>query len=264
MKIRSITAPNPGAFTLDGTRTWLLGDSTVIDPGPPIEAHVQSIIASMPNVQLILVTHRHADHAPAAVLLKEATRAPIWAPRGVLEEGQVDRRLSGGEIIEIEGTAVEVIPTPGHTHEHVCFLPADGDLFTGDTILGAGTTAIFPPDGSMRDYMRSLRLLRSRNPRRIHPAHGPTRDDAVTLIDEYIGHRLDREQQVLDAIERGDVTIPAMRARIYPELDERLRGAAEIQLSAHLIKLREEGRVRESGGAYVILSRGDGEGSGRR
>jgi glyoxylase-like metal-dependent hydrolase (beta-lactamase superfamily II) len=253
VKIRSITAPNPGPFTLDGTRTWLLGDTTVIDPGPPIDAHVQSIIASMPQVELILITHRHADHAPAAVPLKNATRARILAPRGVLEDAQVDQRLSGGEIIEIEGTSLEVIPTPGHTQEHVCFLTADGDLFTGDTILGFGSTAIFPPDGSMRDYLRSLRLLRSRNPRRIHPAHGPTRDDAVALIDEYIGHRLDREQQIIDAIQGGATTIPEMRERIYPDLDGRLRSAAEIQITAHLIKLAEEGRVREVNGKYEVV-----------
>jgi glyoxylase-like metal-dependent hydrolase (beta-lactamase superfamily II) len=255
VKIRSITAPNPGAFTLDGTRTYLLGEIAVIDPGPAIESHVQSIIESMPALALILITHRHGDHAPAAVPLREATGARILAPAGVLDDAQVDRRLAGSEVLDIEGMPVEVIPTPGHTREHVCFLTGDGDLFTGDTILGSGTTAIFPPDGNMRDYLRSLSLLRSRNPRRIHPAHGPTRDDAVALIDEYIGHRLDREQQVIDAIEGGRSTIAAMREVIYPDLDERLRGAAEIQITAHLIKLAEEGRVRERNGTYEVVGR---------
>jgi glyoxylase-like metal-dependent hydrolase (beta-lactamase superfamily II) len=237
MNIRSITAPNPGAFTLDGTRTYLLDEHAVIDPGPAIESHIEAIRAAMPGLRTIFITHRHADHAPAALPLKRATGAKIVAPRGVLEE--TDTLVSDCDVID----GLEAIATPGHTSEHVCYMTAEGDLFTGDTILGAGTTAIFPPDGHMGDYLRSLRKLRERNPRRIHPAHGPTRDDAVALIDEYIAHRLERERQVLDAVAHGASTIPEMRALIYPDLDERLHRAAEIQLSAHLIKLREEGRI---------------------
>ncbi len=238
MNIRSITAPNPGPFTLDGTRTYLLDDDAVIDPGPAIDSHIDAIRVAMPNLRTIFITHRHGDHAPAAVPLKQATGARIVAPRGVLTE--TDHIVSDGDVVG----ALEVIATPGHTSEHVCYLTCDGDLFTGDTILGTGTTAIFPPDGHMGDYLRSLHKLRAKQPRRIHPAHGPTRDDAVALIDEYIAHRLEREQQVLDAIAAGAATAAEMRARIYPDLDERLHGAAEIQITAHLIKLREEGRVR--------------------
>ncbi|HEX9164230.1 MAG TPA: MBL fold metallo-hydrolase [Thermoanaerobaculia bacterium] len=243
MNIRSITAPNPGPFTLDGTNTWLLGETAVIDPGPAIDSHVRAIIESVPTVDLILITHRHGDHAPAALPLKEATGARIFAPADVLDDRDVDRRLAGGERIDVDGTQIEVIATPGHTREHVCFLTSDGDLFTGDTILGFGTTAIFPPDGNMREYIDSLRLLRSRNPKRIFPAHGPVRDDAVALIDEYIAHRLEREQQVLDALAAGARTPQEIRRHIYDDLDERLHGAAEIQVEAHLIKLREEGRL---------------------
>jgi len=243
MRIRSILAPNPGPFTLDGTRTYLLGDSAVIDPGPEIASHIEALLAAVPALRTILITHRHADHAPAAIPLKAATGATIVAPRGVLDEAEVDRRVSGGEILMIDGETLEVIATPGHTNEHVCYLTADGDLFTGDTILGAGTTAIFPPDGHMGDYLRSLHVLRDRQPQRVHPAHGPDRDHAVALIDEYIAHRLGRERQVLAAIAEGARDIPSMRARIYPDLDPRLAGAAEIQITAHLIKLVEEGRA---------------------
>jgi len=244
MNIRSITAPNPGAFTLDGTRTYLLDEHAVIDPGPAIDSHIDAIRAAMPELRTIFITHRHADHAPAALPLKRATGAKIVAPRGVLEE--TDTLVSDGDVID----GLEAIATPGHTSEHVCYMTADGELFTGDTILGAGTTAIFPPDGHMGDYLRSLRKLRERNPKRIHPAHGPTRDDAVALIDEYIAHRLERERQVLDAVAHGASTIPEMRALIYPELDERLHRAAEIQLSAHLIKLEEEGSVISAGSRF--------------
>lgn len=243
MIIRSITAPNPGPFTLDGTQTYLLGETAVLDPGPNIDSHVAAIRAALPHLRLILITHRHGDHAPAALPLKQATGAQILAPRNVLEDSQVDRRVAGGDTLHIEGIGIEVIATPGHTNEHVCYLTSEGDLFTGDTILGFGTTAIFPPDGHMGDYLRSLHTLRALNPKRIFPAHGPIREDAVTLIDEYIAHRLERERQVLEANRSGATSTAAMRARIYPDLDERLHGAAEIQIEAHLVKLREEGRI---------------------
>lgn len=244
MDIRSITAPNPGPFTLDGTRTYLLGETAILDPGPAIESHVDAIHAAMPRLETILITHRHGDHAPAAVPLKQRTGARIVAPRNVLED--VDQRVEGGEVLRIGGVDVEVIATPGHTNEHVCYLTSEGDLFTGDTILGAGTTAIFPPDGHMGDYLRSLQTLRERHPKRIHPAHGPTRDDAVALIDEYIAHRLERERQILDAIAAGAGTLQDLRKRVYPALNPQLHHAAEIQLTAHLIKLREEGSVSET------------------
>ena len=256
MKIRSITAPNPGPLTLDGTRTYIVGDTTVIDPGPIIDSHIEEILAAVPRLQTILITHRHADHAPAAVPLKVKTGATIAAPRDVLGDDIVDLRLAGGESIAVNGMSLEVIATPGHTREHVCFLSSDGDLFSGDTILGAGTTAIFPPDGHMGEYLRSLRLLRDRNPKTIHPAHGPTRDDAVALIDHYIAHRLERERQVVEALRAGVVTIAAMRERIYADLDPRLHAAAEIQLQAHLIQLTEERRVTERNGRYSLSDRG--------
>lgn len=238
MNIRSLTAPNPGPFTLDGTRTYLLDDSAVIDPGPAIDAHIEAILAAMPKLATIFITHRHGDHAPAALPLKARTGARIVAPPHVLAE--TDQLVHDGDVVD----GLEVIATPGHTAEHVCYLTADGDLFSGDTILGAGTTAIFPPDGHMGDYLRSLQKLRAREPKRIHPAHGPTRDDAVALIDEYIAHRLERERQVLAALAAGDETLAEMRRRIYPDLDPRLERAAEIQLTAHLIKLAEEENSR--------------------
>lgn len=247
MNIRSITAPNPGPFTLDGTKTYLLDDHAVIDPGPAIESHIEAIRATMPKLATIFITHRHADHAPAAVPLKRATGARIVAPRNVL--GDTDEIVSGGEFVE----DLEVIATPGHTNEHVCFLTRDGDLFTGDTILGFGTTAIFPPDGNMADYIASLRVLRAREPHRIYPAHGPVRDDAVALIDEYIAHRLEREQQVIEALRAGPRTIPQLRAAIYPDLDSRLHGGAEVQLLAHLVKLVDEGGARAVADAYELV-----------
>ena len=249
MKIRDIVAPNPGPFTLSGTRTYLIDDFAVIDPGPAIDSHIEAIREAMPKLKKVFITHRHADHAPAALPLKSLTNAQIVAPAGVLDE--VDQIVRGGEVID----GLEAIATPGHTREHVCYFTSDDDLFTGDTILGEGSTAIFPPDGNMGDYIRSLEKLRERNPRRIFPGHGPTRDDAIALIDEYIAHRMQREQQVIDALRAGAHTIREMRGRIYRELDERLHGAAEVQIYAHLIKLQDEGRVDAREGAYYLSPR---------
>jgi glyoxylase-like metal-dependent hydrolase (beta-lactamase superfamily II) len=237
VNIRSITAPNPGAFTLDGTRTYLIDDFAVLDPGPEIASHIDAIRNAVPQLRTIFITHRHGDHAPAAVPLKRATGARIVAPAGVLAE--TDVVVKDDDVVD----GLRVIATPGHTKEHVCYVTPDADLFTGDTILGFGTTAIFPPDGNMADYLRSLHKLRALNPRRILPAHGPTRDDAVALIDEYIAHRLQREEQIAAAVARGATTPAGLRELIYPDLDPRLHGAAEIQIEAHLIKLREEGRA---------------------
>lgn len=249
MRIASITAPNPGPFTLEGTRTWLLGDRAVIDPGPDIDRHIEAILGAMPRLDTILITHRHGDHAPAAVPLRARTGATILAPPNVLDEGEVGRRLHGGETLEIDGLRVDVVHTPGHTGEHVCFLTAEGDLFTGDTILGSGTTAIFPPDGDMGDYMASLRKLRALAPRRILPAHGPDRPDAVALIDEYIRHREEREAQILAAL-TSPRDLTALRESVYPHLHPALAKAAEAQLVAHLTKLEREKKVRREGAVW--------------
>ncbi len=254
MRIRSITAPNPGAYTLVGTRTYILGETAVIDPGPAIGSHVDAILEMAPRLEWILITHRHADHAPAAPLLRERCGARIIAPHGVLEDADVSRRIIGGEHLDVAGETLTVIATPGHTLEHVCFMTTDGDLFTGDTVLGSGTTAVFPPDGDMSDYMRSLERLRELRPRRIHPAHGPTRDDAVALIELYIKHREAREGEILRSVSGEAMDLITMREVIYPELDPRIHSAAEAQLLAHLIKLQRQGEVVESGGRYVARS----------
>ncbi|MEO6259987.1 MAG: MBL fold metallo-hydrolase [Thermoanaerobaculia bacterium] len=245
MEIRSITAPNPGPYTLDGTRTYLLGASVVVDPGPAIDSHVEAIRAAQPGLNTIFITHRHADHAPAGLALQRLTGARIIAPPGVLD-GHRNLDVVGGETLPLESGSLAVLATPGHTAEHVCYLTSDGDLFTGDTILGFGTTTIFPPDGNMADYLRSLHRLRALAPKRILPGHGPIREDAIDLIDHYIAHRQEREQQILAALTGGPRPVASLRNTIYPDLDRRLHDAAEIQLLAHLIKLESEGKsVRE-------------------
>lgn len=245
--IRDVLAPNPGPFTLWGTRTWLVGDTVMIDPGPDIERHVDALLGAQPRVAHILITHRHGDHAPAAVPIARKTGARVHAPRGVLDDAVVECRIGDGFLLESEGTSIRAVATPGHTAEHVCFLTGDGDLFTGDTVLGEGTTAIFPPDGNMRDYLASLEKLRGLGPRRIYPGHGPVRDDAVEWIEYYIRHRRSREEQIASALESGPMSIGVLREAIYPDLDASLHRAAEGQLLAHLVHMFESGRLEWDG-----------------
>ena len=211
--------------------------------GPNVSSHVDAIVQAMPALKTILITHRHGDHAPAAIPLARRTGGSIAAPPGVLDDSVVTRRLTGGETIETGEGTLTVIATPGHTDEHVCFFSSTGALFTGDTILGRGTTAIFPPDGHMGRYLASLSRLRALEPTTIYPAHGPIRTDAVALIDEYIAHRLERERQIAAAIDDGAEDVAAIRARVYPDLDPRLAAAAEVQITAHVMKLVEERKV---------------------
>jgi glyoxylase-like metal-dependent hydrolase (beta-lactamase superfamily II) len=248
MKIRTILAPNPGPYTLEGTRCYLLGDDAIVDPGPAIRTHVEALLAAAPNVSKIFITHRHPDHAPAAAALRERTGAAIYAPPAV--EPRPDHPLHDGETIALAEGTIEAIATPGHTGEHFCFLTSDGELFTGDTILGEGTTTIFPPDGDMAAYIDSLRKLRARNPRIIYPGHGKIREDAVALIDAYVAHRLERERQVIDALAAGPADVNALRARVYPDLDRVLHRAANLQIEAHLAKLAKEQRVRQTGAIW--------------
>ena len=244
MNVRTILAPNQGPFTLDGTRTYIVGEVAMIDPGPPISSHVEALSAET-QVETIFVTHRHGDHAPAAAILKERLGARLVAPAATLED-VADETLRDGA----QYGAITAIATPGHTAEHFCFLTDDGDLFTGDTILGVGTTAIFPPDGHMGQYLDSLRKLRDLQPRRIYPGHGPVREDAVEWIDYYIQHRLEREQQIVACLADGALSTTELVKKIYPDLHTGLQPAAEAQLTAHGIHLVEQGTIREIAGRW--------------
>ena len=250
-EVRQLRAPNPGPFTLDGTNTYIIG-RLVIDPGPAIESHIDRILEQAPRVEAILVTHRHADHAPGALSLHAHSNARVYAPRGVLDDGIVTKRLRDGMIIKCGKVRIEAIATPGHTREHYCFLTDNGDLFTGDTVLGEGTTAVFPPDGDMGDYLASLRRLQERNPARIFPGHGPVREDAMELLGQYLEHRMMRDGQISAVLQRGKaMSIDELRSTVYPDLGADLEAAADAQLLAHLLHLIERGIVRQSGERFA-------------
>ena len=258
--VARLLARNPSPFTYYGTQTYLVGDRelAVIDPGPAVAEHVDAIVAALAGRSLaaIACTHTHRDHSPASRALKERTGAPIigCAPLVLETAGPradasfdkdyaPDRVLADGEAIEFDGgKRLVAVATPGHTSNHLCFEFGD-TLFTGDHVMGWSTTVVVPPDGDMGAYMQSLEKLRQRGDRIYYPAHGPAVTKPKQLVRGMIGHRLQRERQILRLIADGPRDIPGIVANAYPGLDPRLVPAAGGSVLAHLMDLERRGLV---------------------
>jgi glyoxylase-like metal-dependent hydrolase (beta-lactamase superfamily II) len=282
--VRRVLAPNPSPYTFTGTQTWLVGaghEIAVIDPGPAGgsqpghadingEGHVEAILRAVGDAKVtaILCTHTHRDHSPASRPLAAITGAPIigCAPLMLSDDGPrsdtafdpdytPDRVLVDGENISGEGWTLEAVATPGHTSNHLCFaLKETGALFTGDHVMKWSTTVVSPPDGDMADYMASLQKLYDREDRIYYPAHGPAVEKPRQLVRGMIGHRKQRERQILRLLEEGDQMIPDMVALMYKGLDPRLTGAAGRSVLAHLIDLQNQGRVLENGAHWRVMA----------
>jgi glyoxylase-like metal-dependent hydrolase (beta-lactamase superfamily II) len=266
--IRRVVANNPSPFTFKGTGTYLIGtdDIAVIDPGPLSEDHLEALLEAVggAKVSQILVTHTHIDHSPLAAPLRAKTGAPILGfgphPRHGTE-GELggdadftpDRRLADGEIVAGRGWTLEAIHTPGHASNHLCFaLREEAAIFTGDHIMGWSTTVVSPPDGDMTLYMASLDKLRYRAEKLYIPCHGPAIADGPAFARNLLGHRRQREAQILRQLEAGPATVPALVERIYRGLDPRLTGAAGRSVTAHLIKLEADGKIVAEDGIYRL------------
>ena len=263
-------AHNPSPFTYYGTQTYLAGEAevVVIDPGPDLPEHVAAIVTAVAGRRLVAIacTHTHRDHSPAAQALKAATGAPIigCAPLALETVGPradasfdfdyaPDRVLSDGEAIEVGGENLVAVATPGHTSNHLCFAYR-GALFTGDHIMAWSTTVVVPPDGDMGEYMRSLDKLRGRDDKVYYPAHGPAVTNPQQLVRGMIGHRMQRERQILKRLAAGDRTIPEIVAAAYPGLDSRLVPAAGGSVMAHLMDLERRGMVEGQEGEIWTTS----------
>ncbi len=240
-----VLAPNPSPMTLEGTNTWIIDEPgsphvVVIDPGPDDEGHLQRVLAAAQagerRIASILLTHGHLDHSGGAARLAELSGAPVQAadPAGRLgSEG-----FSGGDVITEAGCELRVVATPGHTADSVSLLlPADGALFTGDTVLGRGTTVI-ARDGNLGDYLRTLGQLRDLADvaalRLLLPGHGPMLDDPLATLDYYLSHRVERLDQVRSALAAGARTPAEIVAMIYTDVDRSLWPAAEMSVRAQL------------------------------
>lgn len=255
--VMRLLAPNPGMMTGPGTNTYLLGKNeiAVIDPGPAIDAHTELIRKSAPGrIKWVLVTHTHPDHSPAAAALAETTGAERLgrnAPDGPHQDKtfSADRVLQNGDILETSEFKLEVIHTPGHASNHLCYLHDKlGWLFTGDHIINGSTVVIDPPDGNMSDYLDSLESLMDKFLATIAPGHGELLDNPYEAIDWIIEHRLEREAMVLAAVEQHPRSTAAdLVAHAYSDVHQRLYGVAERSLLAHLLKLEREQRAVSCG-----------------
>lgn len=240
-----ILAPNAGLRELDGTNTWVVGrwPAVVIDPAVDEPDHLAEVLEAAGRVGGILLTHDHPDHAPGAATLAARTGAPVLAAMETEGRG----RIRSGQEIRMPGVHLTAIATPGHTPDHVAFFrPDDRALFTGDTVLGRGTSVIDPPEGDLTQYLRSLQRLRELEPRTIHPGHGPVVFDAIGKLDEYLSHRQMREEQVLAGLGEDARTPGELVPEIYGDYPAELHPLAARSVLAHLLKLETEGRVARS------------------
>jgi len=259
--IARVLAHNPSAFTYYGTQTYLIGDAevAVIDPGPDLPEHVDALEKAIGGrrVTAIMCTHTHRDHSPAARPLAERIGAPIigCAPLALETVGPradaafdgdyaPDRVLADGESLEIDGALATAVATPGHTSNHLCFAYR-GALFSGDHVMGWSTTVVVPPDGDMAAYMQSLDKLRQRNDRIYYPAHGPAVTKPQQYVRHLVGHRMQREKQILGLVGGDPLSIPEIVANAYPGLDPRLTAAAGGSVYAHLLDLERRGLVEQ-------------------
>ena len=266
--ILRVLAPNPGPFTLEGTNTWIVGrgPSVIIDPGPRDGGHVRSVINEAVGVEAILLTHHHPDHAEAAAQLAGATGASVRA----FHPQQGERGLRAGDFIQVGPMRLRVLHTPGHSADHLAYyLEGDESLFTGDAVLGRGTSAVDPPDGDMSAYVHSLHAMRNLAPRVIYPGHGPVVFDAPVKLNEYIAHRTRRESQVLAALAGGAATAEEMVPIVYAGegLHPSMVPVAARSVLAHLLKLEKEGKAARTGhaaeGRFVAVAQKPCERCGR-
>ncbi|MBI2755078.1 MAG: MBL fold metallo-hydrolase [Chloroflexi bacterium] len=255
--IHRVLAPNPGMMTGAGTNTYVVDGGTgtvaVVDPGPDDDRHLDAIAAAaapLGRITMILVTHGHADHLPAAFPLARRTGGVVLGHR--LLPG-VQRTLREGDVVELGRYHLEALETPGHTDDSLCYWDAGTQaLFTGDLIAGAGTVIVDDAPGGLGKYMRSLDRLRGMGATHLYPGHGPSQSDGLAKVEEYWRHRMGREGQILAALAAGSADVEVLVQQLYTETPRELLGMAARNVRAHLDKLRDENRVEREGSRWRL------------
>ena len=255
-----ITAPNPGMMTGPGTNSYIVGERelALIDPGPDIDSHIAKLIDAVGNrLKLILCTHTHKDHSPAAAAVKKATGAKIvgaLCPQdGRQDECFVpDRVIGDGHVVAVEGATFRAVHTPGHVSNHLCYLFVEQNLlFTGDHIMQGSTVVISPPDGDMSAYLASLEQLLDEPLEWLAPGHGFLVARPHEAIRKLVRHRLHREAKVKAALAKwGPIGIEALVAKVYDDVPPQMHPVAQRSLRAHLLKLASDGWAIEREGQW--------------
>ncbi len=250
--VQRLTQHNPGLFTGPGTNTHLVGRSAlyVLDPGEDLgDGHLDRIVHAVAGrpVAAIIPSHGHLDHWPLAPRLSAALGAPIWF-FGTHPGFRTDRSLADGEILDAGGVRLEVLHTPGHCSDHLCFvMPEERAAFPGDLVMGWSSSIVAPPEGNLPDYLRSLERLRAVPGLEVlYPAHGEAITAPYERINALYGHRQERTRQTLEALGRGPSRIEGLVEQVYAGVDRALYPAAAQSLLAHLLALEMAGTVVRS------------------
>ena len=274
--VKRVIAKNPGPFTYTGTGTFIVGtkELAVIDPGPIDNNHLNAIIKACGKSKIshIIITHTHNDHSPLSKPLQKKTGAPIYSflnkkmdtkTDNQFEEGydnsfKPDVIIKDGDLIKGYDWTLEAIHTPGHTSNHMCYsLAEESILFSGDHVMGWSTTVIVPPDGDMDEYLKSLEKLLDRQHQMYLPTQGTQIDDPHDLVNKYIEHRNNREDQIIKVIKSGSSMISEMVKIIYSDVDPGLHPAASMSTLAHLNRMVKNKIIKVEGtglkGNYSIF-----------
>ena len=259
--VRRLLAKNPSPFTFYGTGTYIIGheDLAVIDPGPLVESHIFNLLKLLKSAKKVslFITHTHADHSPAAKVIKENIECTTYGFGPYkrkkfdtnFEEGhdlnfKPDIYLNDGEIVNGNGWTLRAIHTPGHTSNHMCYgLEEQLILFTGDHIMGWSTTVIVPPDGNMTSYIESLKKVLNYKYKIFYPTHGGPITKPRQFVNALIAHRLMRQTQIINELSKNNLTIKEMVSKFYKTTDKRLWPAAEKSILANLLSLKDKGVV---------------------
>ena len=249
--IRRVVAANRGPMTYHGTNTYLIeapGGLLVLDPGPDDAVHVAAVLATAGPVAGILLSHTHIDHLGAVAALRAATGAPVHAwHQPATSDFVPDVALRDGDMV----AGWRAVFTPGHTADHVCFAGPDGVVFSADHVMAWSSSVVSPPLGVMAEYFASLRRMLGRDDLIYLPGHGPALPEPKPFVRDLLAHRMAREDAIRETLGTMPQSARQITDRLYSQVDERLRRAAERNVMAHLLKLRDEGRATEGPDGWV-------------